>query len=169
MKDCCECPDISRWVPSFAGFMEFTASVPKLYWNVKSQEQRILAICKQLHKLICYADMLGDKIEIEHTDIVELKALFDKFMQSGFDEYYAKQVEAWIDKNLKFIFDHTVKQVYFGLNEQGYFVAYIPESWDDIIFDTGIVYGSDTYGRLILRWDVDNSGESVNQRPEDWS
>lgn len=160
---------LDRWVPWFAGFTDFTPTIPKMYWDVESQEQRIHAICKQLHKLVCYADMLGDKINVNRDDIDELQRLFEQFMQSGFDDYYAEQVENWIDEHLTFIFDYTVKQVYFGLNEQGYFVAYIPESWDDIVFDTGMQYGVDTYGRLILRWDVDNSGETVNQRPEDWS
>lgn len=158
-----------RWVPWFAGFTEFTPTIPKMYWDVESQEQRILAICRQLHKLVCYADMLGDRISINREDIDELQMLFGQFMESGFDDYYAKQVEQWIDEHLTFVFEHTAKQVYFGLNEQGYFVAYIPESWDDIVFDTGMQYGMDTYGRLILRWDVDDSGETVNQRPEDWS
>lgn len=161
--------NIARWVPWFAGFTDYTPTIPKLYWDVDSQEQRIHAICAQLHKLACYADMLGDKININHSDIDELQELFEKFMQSGFNDYYAKQVERWIDEHLTFVFEHTVKQVYFGLNEQGYFVAYIPESWDDIVFDTGMQYGIDTYGRLILRWDVDDSGETVNQRPEEWS
>lgn len=160
---------VNRWVPWFAGFTEFAPAIPKLYFDVESQEQRIFALCKQFHKMVCYADMLGDKINLDHADIVELQELFEKFMQSGFDDYYAEQVEKWIDEHMQFVFDHTVKQVYFGLNEQGYFVAYIPESWDDIVFDTGMQYGVDTYGRLILRWDVDNSGETVNQRPEDWS
>lgn len=160
---------LNRWVPWFAGFTEFTPTIPKMYWDVESQEQRIHTICKQLHKLVCYADMLGDKINLNRGDIDELQRLFKRFMESGFDDYYAEQVEKWIDEHLTFVFEHTVKQVYFGLNEQGYFVAYIPESWDDIVFDTGMQYGIDTYGRLILRWDVDNSGETVNQRPEDWS
>ena len=165
----CHDSGVNRWVPWFAGFTEFTPTIPKLYFNVDSQEQRIYALCKRLHKLVCYADMLGEKINVNHDDIVELQELFEKFMQSGFDDYYAEQVEAWIDSHLQYIFEHTAKQVYFGLNEQGYFVAYIPESWDDIVFDTGMQYGIDTYGRLILRWDVGNSGETVNQRPEDWS
>lgn len=165
----CHDSGVNRWVPWFAGFAEFTPTIPKLYFNVDSQEQRIFALCKQLHKLICYADMLGEKINLDHTDIEELQTLFEKFMESGFDDYYADQVATWIDNHLQYVFETTVKQVYFGINEQGYFVAYIPESWDDIVFDTGMQYGIDTYGRLILRWDVDNSGETVNQRPEDWS
>lgn len=159
---------VKRWIPNFAGFTEFTASIPKLYFDVRSQEQRILALCKQLHKLICYADYLGGKINVDHNAIEELEALFEKFMDSGFNDYYAAQIEAWIDANMERIMSQAVRQVYFGLTLDGYFIAYIPDSWDDVVFDTGFVYGEDTYGRLILRWDVDNSNRQVNQRPENW-
>lgn len=150
MKDCCEYREINRWVPSFIGFTEFTSSIPKLYWNVKSQEQRILALCKQLHKLICYSDMLADHIEIDHADIVELQELFKEFQESGFDDYYAEQVEKWISEHLEFIYDHTIKQIYFGLTEDGYWCAWIPESWDDITFDTIMNYSDPNYGSLVL-------------------
>ena len=150
------------WDPS-------TMAVPKLYWDAFSQEQRWHAMCREMAKLIAYDDYQTEKILANRADIDELQVLFEKFMQSGFDDYYKAQIIEWINSHLDFIFDHVVKQVYFGLNEEGYFVAYIPESWGDIVFDTGMDYGIDTYGRLILRWDVDNSGESVNQRPEDWS
>ena len=165
---CCDSDRPAPYVPTFVGFTEFTASIPKLYWGVKSQEQRIRTICEQLHKLACYADFIGDKVNINRTDIDWLMEQFEKFKESGFDDYYLEQVEKWIDNHLTWLFSEVVKQVYFGINEQGYFVAYIPDGWDDIVFDTGMVYGEDTYGRLILRWDVDDSGETVNQRPENW-
>lgn len=152
----------------YADFSPSTWVIPKLYWDAFSQEQRYHALCKQLCKLIAYADQLSIDVSFL-TDIYnELVDNFEKFMESGFDDYYREQVETWIDENLEYVFTNIAKQVYFGLNEQGYFVAYIPDSWDDIVFDTGAVYGLDTYGRLILRWDVDNSGETVNQRPEEW-
>lgn len=141
-----------RWVPWFAGFTEFTPTIPKMYWDVESQEQRIHAICRQLHKLVCYADMLGDKININREDIDELQRLFEQFKESGFDDYYAEQVEKWIDEHLEYIYDHTIKQIYFGLTEDGYFVAYIPESWDDITFDTIMNYSDANYGALTLSY-----------------
>lgn len=155
-----------------ARYIDFSPStwvIPKMYWDAFSSEQRYHALCRQLCKLIAYADQLG--IDSNHlTELYEtLASDFDSFKKHGFDDYYKEQVEYWIKNNLDYIFDETVKQVYFGLTLDGHFVAYIPESWDDIVFDTGAIYGEDTYGRLILRWDVDNSGESVNQRPEDWS
>lgn len=49
-------------LPYFVGFTAFTPEVPKMYWNVKSQEQRILEICKHIDKLIAYADTLANRI-----------------------------------------------------------------------------------------------------------
>ena len=158
-------PSHSRYISPFWGFTEFTPTIPKLYWNVKSQEQRILRICDMLDRLICYSDYLGDKVEINKEDIEALKAEFEEFKESGFEDYYLEQIEQWVNDNLETLYHLLVKQVYFGLTLDGHFVAYIPESWADIVFDTGADYALDTYGRLILRWDVDGD-YNVNQTPE---
>ena len=61
------------------------------------------------------------------------------------------------------IISEAIKTVYFGLTLDGYFVAYIPESWTQIIFDTGAVYGTPEYGRLILSYDVSADAKPVEQ------
>lgn len=143
--------------------------IPKMYWDTMSQEQRIHAICREIEKLMTYADYLGINVNELENLYIALQNDFDKFKESGFEDYYKTQVEQWIADNLEYVFNIVAKQVYFGLTLEGRFVAYIPEGWSDIVFDTGANYGVDTYGRLILRWDVDNSDGNVNQRPEDWS
>lgn len=162
------CPPIPpyRYVPPFAGFTEFTASIPKLYFNVKSQEQRIHAMCELINKLICYADMLGDKVSDDHDAIEELIEEFNKFKDSGFLDYYEKQLEAWINAHMADIISMYVKQVFFGLTLDGHFVAYIPEgsAWEDVIFDTGAVYDLDTYGRLILYYETDSTSDVWQDR-----
>lgn len=150
--DCFE----ARWFPRFAGFTAFTPNIPKLYFDVDSVEQRYFLLCKQLHKLICYCDYMGDKININKDDIDNLKIQFQKFIESGFEDYYEEQILAWIDEHMEELLTESIKGVYFGLTLEGYFVAYIPESWDDVLFDTGMDYSSDTYGRLILEMDVDS-------------
>ena len=159
----------------YVDFSPSTFIIPKMYWDAFSLEQRYHALCKTLSKLITYADHLGLNVT-ELGDLYEILADdFEAFKEHGFDDYYREQIEQWVNDNLEVLYALLVKQVYFGLTLEdgtgngGRFVAYIPESWDDIVFDTGMQYGLDTYGRLILRWDVDNSGETVNQRPEDWS
>lgn len=132
--------------------------LPQLYWDVMSGEQRIHAICKALQDLADAVSECEQNNQLNGEKIKELQELFQKFMDSGFDDYYAEQVAKWIDSNLKYIYDKTIKQVFFGLTSDGYFCAYIPESWADIEFDTGMQYGTYTYGRLILRFNADGSG-----------
>ena len=155
--------------PIYSGWTQYTPVIPKFYWDVYSAEQRMKQLCMNFDKVEHYLDYMAETLNewgIEFTDSIEeqLTELWEA-VNNGLEN----AVHDWITENINYIFNTIARNVYFGLNEQGYFVAYIPEGWDDIVFDTGANYGEDTYGRLILRWDVDNSGESVNQRPEDWS
>ena len=158
-------------IPPFWGFSAFTPTIPKLYWDVKSQEQRILNLFDLLNKLVCYCDSMGLQIDVNAQDIADLQKAMQELKDGGLLDYYEKQIYAWIQANMADLLSAGIKQVYFGLTDDtysggaGYFVAYIPDSWSEITFDTGAVYGLDTYGRLILRWDAD-SPYSVEQKPE---
>ena len=54
----------------------------------------------------------------------------------------------------------SMKTVYFGLTDSGYFVAYIPDTWSDIVFNTTeydiYVTLQPEYGHLVLSFDVDD-------------
>lgn len=145
-------PSHPRSIPPFCGFTEFTPTIPKLYWNVKSQEQRILRLCELIDKVICYANYLGDEVNIDHEAIAELQRLFQEFQEHGFEEYYEQQLEAWINEHMPEIISQAIKMVFFGLTEDGYFCAWIPKSWHGIIFDTIADYTSENYGCLVLSY-----------------
>lgn len=145
-------------IPPFWGFSAFTPTIPKLYWNVKSQEQRILNLFDLLNKLVCYAEQMGIQLNVSQDELEKLKAEFEKFQDSGFEDYYEKQLTQWIKGNAATLFQLLAKQVYFGLTDDGHFCTYIPDSWSDVTFDTGAVYGQADYGRLILRFDADGTG-----------
>lgn len=153
-------------LPWFGGFVASSPVIPQLYWDVYSTEQRWKTICCDLKKLVEYANQQSLNINVNREDIDALETLFEQFQDSGFNDYYEEQVREWIAANLDYVFNVVAKQVYFGINEQGYFTAYIPQGWTDIIFDTGFDYDLDTYGRLILRWNVSGSNYTVNQTPE---
>ena len=151
---------INRMPWLFPGYLDFTTAapvIPKLYWDVESQEQRWARICEQLGKVICYADCMGKQLSITMQDVVDLQNEFEEFKESGFFDYYAEQLEQWIKDNAASLFTMLAKQVFFGLTMDGHFVAYIPDGWEDITFDTGMVYGRSDYGRLILRFTSDGA------------
>lgn len=145
------------------GLTEFTPTLPKFYWDVETQEQRIKLICCLVQELIDTYASSDSQIASNTKAIEELQAAFEKFQQSGFDDYYAAQIEKWIQDNLWLLYKTLAKQVFFGLTSDGYFCAYVPDSWSEITFDTGAVYGTEAYGRLILRFDADGHGIIDNE------
>lgn len=139
--------------------------LPAVYDDSLSYYEAVCKMGSKLNEIIAIVNDSDSTLADMQDAIKELQDEFEKFKESGFDDYYQAQVEQWIKDNLDYIFRYTVKQVFFGLTQDGHFVAYIPKSWNDIIFDTGANFSLDTYGRLILRWDV-TSTHLVNQTPE---
>lgn len=149
---------IARWMPIFSAFTAFTPEIPKLYWDVKSQEQRYFTICENLHKIVCYLDCLSDHVNIDHQEIEDLKQRLDDFIDHGFEDTFAELILQWLTDHQADVWNAVGRMVFFGLTMDGYFCAYVPDSWSDIVFDTGTIYGTYEYGRLILRYNVDGSG-----------
>lgn len=145
----------------YGSYTAYTPALPQFYWDVYSAEQRIKHICYEIDKIIAYANMLGINLNATHDDVVKLQELFQKFQDQGLAELYEKLLQQWVDDNMERIISRAVKFVYFGLTNDGYFCAYIPDSWDEITFDTGAVYGRSDYGRLILKMQTD-SPNSIN-------
>lgn len=152
-------------LPLYQYFTNFTPVVPKMYWDVFSQEQRIKAICDHINKLVAYSNALGVQINTNTQEITDLLKQFDEFKEGAFDDYYEQVISAWVEKHMPEIMAQAAKMVFFGLTDDGYFCAYVPDSWSDIVFDTGMVYGRSDYGRLILRYNVDGSGVIDNTYP----
>ena len=107
-----------------------------------------------------YANELGVHINLNKDDITKLQNELQNLKDGGLLDYYEKQIYQWIQDNMRDIMAAACKQVYFGLNDDGYFVAYVPDSWNEITFDTGAVFGRSDYGRLILRFDAE--GNAIN-------
>lgn len=144
----------------FPGFMPNTPVLPKLYWEAITPEQELHELCKRLHTLFDYAQQLGTLTAEQMQELQKLQAEFEKFKASGFEDYYAQQLEAWINANVANIFNQYAKLVLFGLSDDGHFVAYVPESWSDIWFDTIATYEDPNYGCLVICWDGD--GQNLN-------
>lgn len=168
----CKCGDAPAYpngmsgpIPPFWGFSAFTPTIPKLYWDVKSQEQRILNLFDLLNKLVCYSDNMGSQVDENVQGITNLNAEIADLKAGSLQTYYEAQIYAWIQQNMADLLTASLDQVYFGLTNDGRFCAYVPASWSEITFDTGAVYGTEQYGRLILRYDVGGTGVIDNTAP----
>ena len=106
-----------------------------------------LSYYEVLCKVVKYINELIDSDKEIINDIDELRADL-KIVQDWIANYDEDKIIELFDRYFKFVF--------FGLTEDGYFVAYIPESWNDIQFSTS---GYDDfasiepeYGHLILSY-----------------
>ena len=151
--------DGDSWnIVPYGTYTAYTPTLPQFYWDVYSAEQRIKHICMEIDKLVNYANELGVKLNVTHQDVEELKKLFQDFIEHGFEKYYEEQIEKWFQEHAWEIYQKIAKQVFFGLTSDGYFCAYVPDSWKEITFDTGAVYGRSDYGRLCLKFDPEGKG-----------
>lgn len=53
---------INATIPSYWGWTQYTPVIPKLYWDVYSQEERIKRLCMEYDKLTHYASMIADEV-----------------------------------------------------------------------------------------------------------
>ena len=90
-------------------------------------------------------------------EYLQLKQLYDDIISGNFPPAMYDTLHDWVVTNSASIIAELTKMVIFNITDDGYFVAYIPESWDDIVFTTTgldeIIPGYD-YGRLVLSYNI---------------
>lgn len=84
---------IGTALPYFVGFTAFTPEIPKLYWDVKSQEQRIKDLCMQFHKAVCYMDAIAKQVNGLSTEIEQTLADFKQQVSEQLAAQDAKVAE----------------------------------------------------------------------------
>lgn len=137
-------------LPFFNAWLGFSGSIPDVYWNVWSEEQRYKWLCEQLCKLVEYSNMQSEQINVNSANIEDLAhelASMKKDFADEFEEYYKRTICEWLKDNLTCIIGNAVKFVQFGLTDSGRFTAFITSKWDFLQFDTVMTPGTD-FGKL---------------------
>lgn len=93
----------------------------------------------------------------ENTPRIEDLEKFNEEMTSGnLPEGVQRGISNWLSTHAAEVISAIIKNVWFGLTQTGYFIAYVPESWSDIIFKTtGLDIELDLmpeYGHLVLQY-----------------
>jgi len=109
-------------------------------------------------KQVCEAVNGLDEWKSEHEhEYEELKALYDSLMSGNFPPSIVEAFNRWAAANMPSLIHEMIMTVWFGITDDGYFVAYIPESWEDIIFNTtglDISIPNYEYGHLVLSYNI---------------
>src|SRR5690625_3736082 len=119
-------------IPRYNDDSDYTTNAP-IYYDDLARKQKLI---KELaHKIWEYDQILYKKLkEVEET-LQKYADILDGKIED-FDRIILEKTEQWLDKNMEDILTKAVKLVWFGLTDDGYFMAVIPENWKDVQFDT---------------------------------
>lgn len=128
---------------------EFPYTDPNLY-----NDDWLLSKMKEL--LAKMDELEAWKAEYEQA-YEDFKKLVEDIEAGNFPESIREAFSKWMRENALDLVGELVKMVFFGITDDGYFVAYIPEGWDDIIFNTtgyDIAVAGYDYGHLTLSFEI---------------
>lgn len=126
---------------------EFPYTDPNLY-----NDDWLLKKVKELMEQVADLDTWREEFEDSYNAFMELMAQIEA---GNFPESVEAGFAKWMRENAISLVGELVNMVFFGLTDDGYFIAYIPESWDDIIFNTtglDIIVPGVNYGHLTLSY-----------------
>lgn len=113
-------------------------------------------ILKHMKEVLTTVSKL-DKWCAEHEkEYQELKKLVDDIYNGNLTPALINALNKWFQENITDLIGQAIKGVFFEITEAGYFIAYIPESWEEITFNT-TEYDYNTplqtqYGHLVLSY-----------------
>lgn len=114
----------------------------------------VLETVKNLFNAVSTIDGWIDVHQIEYE---QLKELYDDIIAGEFPDSIKQAFADWMNANALNLVGELVKMVIFNITDDGYFVAYIPESWSDITFGTtglDLTLPGYDYGRLVLSYNI---------------
>jgi len=114
-------------------------------------------LLKRMKELLAQLDELEEWKKLWQAEYEEFKELVDQIEAGNFPESIRNAFAKWMQENAINIVGELVKMVYFGITDDGYFVAYIPDGWDDIIFNTtgyDITIAGEEFGHLTLSFNT---------------
>ncbi len=113
----------------------------------------LIKCCKSVQEAIEALNQWKEDIDPKINDILKIWNL----LESGeLPPAIQDAIRKWLEVNAIDLIGELVKMVFFGITDDGYFVAFIPESWDDITFNTtGLdinIPEIPEYGHLVLSY-----------------
>lgn len=114
-------------------------------------------IIREIKDILTKMDSMEDMRQRFEQAYNELMGIYNSIISGNFPPSIVNAFNNWIRKYGVDILGSLADMVIFNITDDGYFVAYIPESWDDIVFGTtgfdDLIPGYD-YGHLTLSYNI---------------
>ena len=119
------------------------------YPYINENDLNLDYILKKVKNLLDRVGSLESWRVLHEAEYQQLKQYYDDLVSGNLSPALIAAINNWCSEHIVDLVGELVHSVFFSITDNGYFVAYIPESWDDIIFGTsgyddfpaGIEYG----------------------------
>lgn len=118
-----------------------------LYWLV-NQLKQALSNTETLRLHDIGQDSRLDGLDALTTQLKEATCQLFAKLKAG--DFTKDTFIEWVNTNMTDIIYQMVRFVFFGLDDDGHFVAYIPASWEFLHFDTLLDPDKPGYGHLVV-------------------
>lgn len=105
--------------PHFRGFTAGTPTIPDIYWNCYTHEERIKKLCCEYSKLIAFVDSMVDVINSQYEIIEELQDTLPEVVAEVLEQDDTIHGEI-IDIVQAYIDSLTVGTTYDTINQRGF-------------------------------------------------
>lgn len=129
--------------------------LPAVYDDALSYAELVCRISATFNSLSTELGSTGEGVEELQEKVEELEELFKEFQETGFDDYYLDQIKQWMDENMWCLMSWGSRMVWFGISEDGYFTAYVPDNLNFLAFDCILDPESEYFGYLTLSYEAD--------------
>ena len=120
-------------VPRYNDDSDYTTNAPSYYDDLARKQKLIKELSLKIWE---YDKILASKLKEVEDTLKQYSDILDGKIED-FDEIILDKTEKWLSENMEEIMSDAVKMAWFGLSDDGYFIAVIPDSWvDDVRFST---------------------------------
>ena len=120
-------------VPRYNDDSDYTTNAPSYYDDLARKQKLIKELSLKIWE---YDQILASKLKEVEDTLKQYADILDGKIED-FDEIILDKTEKWLSENMAEIMSDAVKMAWFGLSDDGYFIAIIPDSWvDDVRFST---------------------------------
>lgn len=125
--------------------------LPAVYDDSLSYYELLAKIQQKCNELVTANNYLQEWQATQDEVIRELTQQVEDFINGGYKADFDQFAQDWLEANIQEALTKAAHMVFFGLTEDGYFVAYIPQDWS-FVFDTIMDYSNENYGSLVIKY-----------------
>lgn len=118
--------------PRYVDDADYTTNAPSYYEELARKQRLIEELAKKVWE---YDELLASKLKEVQDTLTQYADILDGKIED-FDSIILTKTQEWLDTNMEGILTDAIKMVWFGLTDDGHFMAVIPKSWSDVQFDT---------------------------------